>query len=177
MEMSLASHARRVTLTTALLALCASAGATALGHQARAGATTNSGESLTVLFLCPHGAAKSVLASAYFQRLARERGLKVRVESAGTDPDPDVAPAVARHLKVSGYETPAAKPRRVTADDMARADVVVSVGCDLKDLPAPRGTLVKWDDVPPPSEDFQRADGKIRERVIELVDELMRKQP
>ncbi len=40
----------------------------------------------TVLFLCPHGAGKSVLASAYFQRLAKERGLNVRVESAGTDP-------------------------------------------------------------------------------------------
>ena len=49
--MSLASPARRVTLTTALLALCASAGATALGHQAPAGATTNSGKPLTVLFL------------------------------------------------------------------------------------------------------------------------------
>jgi hypothetical protein len=28
----------------------------------------------TVLFMCPHGAAKSVLASAYFERLAKERG-------------------------------------------------------------------------------------------------------
>ena len=60
MEMSLASHARRVTLTTALLALCASAGAPALGHRAPAGAATNSGKPLTVLFVCPHGAAKSV---------------------------------------------------------------------------------------------------------------------
>ena len=40
----------------------------------------------TILFMCPHGAAKSVLASAYFQRLAKERGLNVRVESAGTNP-------------------------------------------------------------------------------------------
>jgi hypothetical protein len=45
----------------------------------------------TVLFMCPHGAAKSVLASAYFERLAKERGLNVRVESAGTDPDPTVS--------------------------------------------------------------------------------------
>lgn len=28
----------------------------------------------TILFMCPHGAAKSVLASAYFKRLAKERG-------------------------------------------------------------------------------------------------------
>ena len=35
-----------------------------------------------VLFICPHGAGKSVLASAYFQRLAKERGLNVRVQAA-----------------------------------------------------------------------------------------------
>jgi Domain of Unknown Function (DUF1259)/Low molecular weight phosphotyrosine protein phosphatase len=108
----------------------------------------------TVLFMCPHGAAKSVLASAYFQRLAHERGLNVRVLSAGTDPDAEVAPAVANHLTKNGYTVPIAKPRRATADDLATADVVVSLGCDLRDLPAPRGTLLKWDDVPAPSEDF-----------------------
>ena len=130
----------------------------------------------TALFMCPHGAAKSVLASAYFQRVARERGLNVRVISAGTDPDPQVAPAVARHLKENGYDVPVAKPRRATANDIAAADVVVSIGCDRKDLPAPRGTLLMWDDVPAPSEDFARADEKIRERVMALIDELVRKQ-
>lgn len=53
----------------------------------------------TILFMCPHGAAKSVLASAYFQRLAKERGLNVHVESAGTEPDATVSSAVAAHLK------------------------------------------------------------------------------
>ena len=41
-----------------------------------------------VLFMCPHGAGKSVLASAYFERLAREKGLNVRVDARGTEPDP-----------------------------------------------------------------------------------------
>ena len=130
----------------------------------------------TVLFMCPHGAAKSVLASAYFRRAAKERGLDVRVESAGTDPDPNVAPVVASHLKKNGYEVPAGKPRRATESDMASADVIVSIGCSLEHLPAPRGTLLRWDDVPAPSEDFARADQRIRERVMELVDELVRKQ-
>lgn len=129
----------------------------------------------TVLFLCPHGAAKSVLASAYFRRLAQERGLNVRVDSAGTEPDPEIAPAVAAHLKNSGYDVPAARPRRASDTDMAATDIVVSIGCDLTQLPAPRGTLLDWDDVPAPSEDFARAEAKIRERVMQLVDELVRK--
>jgi hypothetical protein len=105
------------------------------------GLSQGSARPATVLFMCPHGAAKSVLASAYFQRVAKERGLNVRVISAGTDPDAQVAPAVASHLTKNGYDVPIAKPRRATGEDMATADVVISIGCDLKDLPAPRGTL------------------------------------
>lgn len=133
------------------------------------------GNAPTVLFMCPHGAAKSVLASAYFQRLAHERGLNVRVESAGTEPDAEVAPAVASHLARNGYALPIAKPRQVTAEDLERADVVVSIGCDLKSFSQPRGTVLNWNDVPAPSEGIARADEAIRTRVTELVEELVRK--
>jgi protein-tyrosine-phosphatase len=129
--------------------------------------------STRVLFLCPHGAAKSVLASAYFQRLAKERGLNVIVESAGTDPDPRVSPTVAAHLAKQGYPASTAKPRLVTAEDLAKADVVVSLGCDLTRSPTPAGRLIKWDDVPGPGEDFARADDAIRRHVTALVDDLI----
>jgi len=78
-------------------------------------------EHTTVLFLCPHGAAKSVLASAYFQRAAKERGLNVRVDAAGTEPDPAVSQAVADHLRENGYEVPVKKPRKVTGQDLEAA--------------------------------------------------------
>ena len=127
----------------------------------------------TVLFLCPRGAAKSILAAAYFQRLAGERGLNVRVASAGTDPEARVSTSVADHLRKSGYQVPVATPRKVTATDLRTADVVISIGCDLKDLPPPRGALVRWDDIPALTDDFSRADDAIRKRVIDLIDELM----
>jgi protein-tyrosine-phosphatase len=137
--------------------------------------SVKTGKPPTVLFICPHGAGKSVLASAYFQRLAKERGLNVRVVSGGIVPDAEVSPAVARHLTRIGYPLPIAKPRQVTADDIATADVVISIGCDLARLPAPRGLLMTWDDVPGPSEDFTGADEAIRKRVAALVDELIQK--
>jgi len=127
-----------------------------------------------VLFMCPHGAAKSVIAAAYFERLAKERGLNVRVESAGTDPDPTVSPTVTAHLKRQGYPAPQSNPRKVTPKDFESADLVISIGCDLSGLQEPRGKLVRWDDVPPLSEDFARADEAIRERVIGLIEELLR---
>lgn len=134
----------------------------------------SSAKAANVLFLCPHGAAKSVLASAYFQRLAKERGLDVRVDSAGTDPDPAVGAAVAEHLTNNGYAIPVTKPRRVTADDMQKADIVVSLGCDLKDVPPARGKLLQWDDVPGPSENFAGATDAIRKHAEALVEELVR---
>jgi protein-tyrosine-phosphatase len=152
-------------------------GKTPASHVSHAAASSNAApreEAKRVLFMCPHGAAKSVLASAYFQRLAKERGLNVRVDSAGTDPDPEVGKAVAAHLTKSGYALPIEKPRRVNATDVEQADIVVSLGCDLAGLPQPRGKLLKWDDVPGPSENFTAADEAIRKHVEALVDELVR---
>lgn len=142
-------------------------------HASHADAATNGVAAKQVLFMCPHGAAKSVLASAYFQKLAKERGLNVRVDAAGTDPDPAIGKAVADHLTKNGYALPIEKPRRVTPRDLQEADLVISLGCDLSGLPEPRGTLLKWD-VPGPGENFTASDQAIRKHVEELVDELAR---
>lgn len=64
-----------------LLAANASPSMATTGQEGQASAPAS--KPPTVLFMCPHGAAKSVLASAYFQHLAKERGLNVRVDSAG----------------------------------------------------------------------------------------------
>ena len=136
--------------------------------------TPAAGRPQRVLFMCPHGAAKSVLASAYFERLAREKGLNVRVEARGTEPDPAVSPKVAQHLTTNGYPVPVTKPQLVTPDDLASADVVISLGCDVRALPVRPGTLRQWDDVPGPGEDFAGADAAIQRRVAALVDELLR---
>ena len=127
-----------------------------------------------VLFMCPHGAAKSLMASAYFQKLAKERGLNVRVDSAGTDPDPQLSKGVVARLQRDGYAIPIARPRAATAADM-QADIVVSMGCDLSKLPAPGGTLKNWT-VPDFSANFEAAEQSIRDQVTRLVDELVAAQ-
>ena len=127
-----------------------------------------------VLFMCPHGAAKSVLASAYFEKLAREKGLNVRVDARGTEPDPHVSPKVAEHLTKNGYPIPVETPQKVTPDDLASADIVISLGCDVHGLAVRPGTLRQWDEVPGPGEDLAGADAAIQRRVAALVDELVR---
>lgn len=129
----------------------------------------------TVLFMCPHGAAKSLMASAYFQKLARERGLNVRVDSAGTDPDPQLSNGVVAHLQKNGYAIPIDKPRSATAADMSGADIVISMGCDLSKLPSPKGIVKNWN-VADFSADFNTAEQSIRDQVTRLVDEMLAAQ-
>jgi len=169
---------RRFTLVAiALLVVGVMAGAEPVAWSQAGAARPDSSKPPTILFMCPHGAAKSVLASAYFQRLAKARGLNVHVASGGTEPDATVSPAVAAHLKEQGYSLPVAKPRKVDSGEFVSADVVISIGCDLAALPEPRGRLLRWDDVPSPSDDFKAADEAIRRRVTDLVEELVRSMP
>ncbi len=168
---------RRILMITWLVLLgSATALSMVFAQGNRTGQTAVSPKQPTVLFICPHGAAKSVLASAYFQRLAKERGLNVRVEAAGIEPQEAVSPAVKEHLERNGYSVPVTKPRVVTKEDLNQADVVISMGCDLSRLPTTPGTLRRWDEVPGPSEDLKGADEAIRKRVMALVEELVTRQ-
>jgi arsenate reductase len=120
----------------------------------------------TVLFLCPHAAAKSVLAAAYFDREARRVGLDARADNAGTEPDPVTAPRVVAALAAEGIDVSGGTPRLVTQADLAGAWRIVSLGCDVD---APAGTPVEHWDVPPTGQDMDAARAAIRGRVEHLV--------
>jgi arsenate reductase len=153
----------------ALSLVAAVSGAVAANQQA-----TPSEPPLRVLFLCPHGAAKSVMGAAYFQKLAAERGLRVQVDARGTEPDPAVSPAVAQLLRDQGYAVPVETPKAVTATDITAADVVVSLGCKLDGFPASRRAIRHWD-VPGPGENLPASSQAIRQHVRDLVDELSKR--
>ncbi len=79
----------------------------------------------TVLFLCPHHAAKSVIAAAYFNRLAQQRGLPVRADSAGTDPADVVSPVVMDLLRRESIDVSDHQPRQVTQTDLTQAQRII----------------------------------------------------
>src|SRR5262245_32571098 len=129
----------------------------------RRGATMSASES--VLFLCPHNAAKSVLAATYFDRLAGERGLPFQADSAGTEPVEGPAPAVVAALKAEGVDVSGHQPRRVEPGELASAYRAISMGCDLTNVQFATGRIEKWDDVPPVSQDLETAYAAIHRRV------------
>lgn len=121
-----------------------------------------------LLFLCPHNAAKSVLAAAYAKKFAGERGLELLVDTAGTEPSEQVSPGVAAFLRGQGMEV-STTPRKVTREDITSATQIISLGCDLKDLPLQGERVEQWDDVPPASVDMGASWQAIRSRVETLL--------
>jgi protein-tyrosine-phosphatase len=124
-----------------------------------------------VLFVCLHGAAKSVVAAAHFRRLAAARGLTMTAVAAGTEPDPELAPGAVKGLVGDGLAAAPARPRPVTLYDLQSATRIVSFGCDV--APA-RGQHVDQWDVPAVSDGYETARRRIVDNVERLITELAR---
>jgi protein-tyrosine-phosphatase len=119
-----------------------------------------------VLFVCLHGAAKSVVGAAHFRRLAAQRGLAFDAVAAGTEPDPELGPGAVKGLAADGLTATPARPRPVTLYDLESAARVVSFGCDV--APA-RGQRVDQWEVPAVSDGYAAA----RERIVANVERLV----
>jgi arsenate reductase (thioredoxin) len=125
-----------------------------------------------VVFVCEHGAAKSVIAAAHFNRIAQQRGLNVRAVARGTNPDPEVAPKVVAGLHAEGLKEITTKPQLVSERDTADAKRIVTLGCKLPH----KAETTDWNDIPSPGANYAAASSAIRSRVEALVDELATKE-
>lgn len=84
-----------------------------------------------VVFVCEHGAAKSVIATAYFNKIAAERGLHARAVYRGVNPQADLSVAALKGLRDEGLTVPDQKPSPITQADVDRATVMFAIGCTL----------------------------------------------
>jgi protein-tyrosine-phosphatase len=128
----------------------------------------------TVVFLCPHNALRSVIARALFNAQA---GGRAHAHSAGTEPDERVNERTVAVLREVGIDVSNEKPRRVTAEQLHRADRVVSLGCPLPpDLAATAaGKVEEWpmpDTAGKPIAAVREVRELINVRVNQLLDEL-----
>ncbi len=119
-----------------------------------------------VLFVCLHGAAKSVVAAAHFRKLAAQRGLVVEAAAAGTEPDADLGPGAVKGLAADGLAAAPKRPRPVTLYDLRASSRVVTFGCDV--TPASGQPVESWD-VPNVSDGYDAARRQIVDKVERLV--------
>jgi arsenate reductase len=125
-----------------------------------------------IVFVCEHGSAKSVIAAAHFERMARDRGLKVQVIARGTVPDAEIGPAVRKGLKADGIDISDVKPTAVTARDLRDATKIISFGPDLAAVNERKSRVEDWSETPAVSADYDGARTYIVKRLRELLDEL-----
>jgi len=132
-------------------------------------ASNDAGLRRTILFICLHGSAKSLIAAEHLNLLARSRGLDVRGESAGVEPDDEVPLPVIAGLAADGIDVKGYVPRRVTAAQITAATRIVSFGCDLGVAGFGTTTVEQWDDLPMVSDGYSTARDAIVARVETLL--------
>lgn len=127
----------------------------------------------TIVFVCEHGSAKSLVAAQLFQRMAKEQGVAARAISRGTAPDPSVPAVVVQALRGDGFDVSSFRPRALTEADVTGSARVVAIGVDLGPTGAKAGErAVRWDGVPPVSTNYVEARRDLVTRIDRLLREL-----
>jgi arsenate reductase len=110
-----------------------------------------------VVFVCEHGAVKSLVAMVYFNHRAQERGLAYRAIARGTAPEPSVPSPVSEGLLADGFDVSGYKPRQFNATDLDHASLVVSFDQNVADIAGARARYLRWDDLPEVLTNFSAA--------------------
>ena len=122
----------------------------------------------SVVFVCAHGAAKSLIAATYFNTLAAERGLPYRATFRGVTPDDALSARALEGLKGDGLVPPSDKPKAIGDADIRGATHIFAIGCTLPDQARLSGKADTWSDVPD-----DRGYGPMRDAIVGHVKDLL----
>jgi len=126
-----------------------------------------------VLFVCVHNSGRSLMAEAFFNKLAGEKAIAL---SAGTQPESQINPTVVGVMHEVGLDISHKVPTLVTLDMMEIADRVISMGCGAE-LMCPAGIvpMEDWHIEDPqgkPPNEVRRIRNIILGKVKALIEEL-----
>jgi arsenate reductase len=85
-----------------------------------------------VLFVCRHNTGRSQMAEAYLRELS---GGSVEVASAGTVPATAPEPIVVQAMAEDGIDISKARPKLLDPQTAERADLIITMGCDVQGVP------------------------------------------
>ncbi len=86
----------------------------------------------SVLFVCRHNTGRSQMAEAYLRHFTGEA---VEISSAGTVPAELPEPIVVQAMAEDGIDISAARPKLLDPKVVERADLIITMGCDVQDVP------------------------------------------
>jgi arsenate reductase (thioredoxin) len=128
-----------------------------------------------IIFVCEHGAAKSVIAASYFNKMAKERNLNYVAECRGTDPDSVVTASAKEGLTKDNLFDPETKPQKLLISDTTDAEKIIL----FTPLPSDLKTSVKtenWSDIQNLNADYTQRRDAIIKKINGLLDSLEKKE-
>lgn len=133
------------------------------------------GQTAVIVFVCEHGAAKSIVAAAHFNRLAKEQHLALRAIARGTNPDNEIGPKARQGLAAEGLVPGEPAPKKISPADLVGAQRIITF-CALPDDYPGEVQVERWDDNLPVSDNYPKARNRLVERINQLLGELKQKQ-
>jgi len=124
-----------------------------------------------IIFVCEHGAAKSVIAATYFNKLADEIGLNLKAIARGTHPDQELSPKAVKGLLEDGLHPTELTPQKLLPIDAQLAQKIITF-CELPEEYKQIVEVEQWDDVPPVGENYRIASDVIMKHLNRLVAEM-----
>ena len=115
----------------------------------------------TVLFVCVHNSARSQMAEAFFNEMTGGRHLGI---SAGSEPAEAVNPNAVEAMAELGIDIGGARPKKLTARMVERADIVITMGCGENVCPVVPKEIADWE--------LEDPSGKPLEEVREIRDQI-----
>lgn len=98
-----------------------------------------------VLFVCVRNGGKSQMAAGLLQHAAAQRGVAVRVSSAGTRAGTSLNAQSVASLAEVGVDVSAARTHQLTDDDVRGADLVVVLGSEAHVEPVGGTPVEVWE--------------------------------
>jgi arsenate reductase (thioredoxin) len=109
-----------------------------------------------IIFVCEHGAAKSIIAAAYFNKFAREKNLRFHAIARGTHPDSELSPITIAGLHDDGLTPNETVPQKLSLEETESAQQIIAF-CELPDEFQRNKNIEQWNDVPSVSENYEKA--------------------
>jgi len=128
-----------------------------------------------ILFICEHGAGRSAIAAAFFNKMAKEKNLDFHAIFRGLDPDSAVGPAIQKGLIRDKFDINGWKPVHVSNVDIKNAYRIITLDCILTGIDSTTKPATQWRGIPI-SQGYEAARDELVNKLQPLILELLKEQ-
>jgi arsenate reductase (thioredoxin) len=128
-----------------------------------------------VVFVCEHGAAKSVIAAAYFNKMAKERNLNYEAVCRGNVPDAEVSPSAKEGLTQEKLLDDSVQPTKLSFTDTVGTERIIL----FTKLPPDFKTTIEtedWSGIKNVDSDYKQRRDAIIKNINTLLDTLSKQK-